>query len=108
MNIISRIRRVLNLKRRIRDLASLRFKGVNVYVMGTYGLKVFKDVDSLAASATEFSRIARYIPEGRRLYRETAIKQSGKFSPIKFDSGEELGSFLYALIMERKPRCVVC
>jgi predicted O-methyltransferase YrrM len=75
--------------------------------MGTYGLKVFKDVDSLAASATEFSRIASYIPDGRRLYREIASQQSGKISPIKFDSAEELGSFLYAFVMETKPKCVV-
>ena len=107
MNIISKIRQALSLKRRIRNLASLRFKGINAYVMGTYGLKVFKDVDNMASNTAEFSKIAPYIPEGRRIYRETSHQLSGKVSPIKFDSGEELGTFLYALIMERKPKCIV-
>ena len=107
MNVVSKILQALSLKRRIRNLVSLRFKGINVYVMGVFGLKVFKDVDSMASNTIEFSNIARYIPEGRRLYKETSIQLSGKISPIKFDSAEGLGSFLYAFIMERKPRRVV-
>jgi len=104
---ISKIRQALSLKRRIRNLAALRFKGINVHVMGAYRLRVFKDADSLTSNVLEFSKIASHLPEGRRLYRETSIQLSGKISPIKFDSGEELGSFLYAFIMEKKPQCVV-
>ena len=95
------------LRRQIRKLKNIRFKGINAYTIGTYGISVFKDVESLTSKVTQFRNVNQHVEEGRQLYRTMALKLSGKVSPIKFDSGEELGCFLYTFIMERKPRRVV-
>lgn len=91
----------------IRKLKNIRFKGINVYTIGTYGISVFKDVDLLTSEVPEFRHLNQHVEEGRQLYRTMSLKLSGKVSPVKFDSGEELGCFLYAFILEVKPKCVV-
>lgn len=107
MKAVTKERVISFLRRQLRKLKNVRFKGVNVYTIGSYGITVFKDVDSLVSDLNQFRNLSQHIEEGRRLYAVMSVKLSGKVSPIKFDSGEELGTFLYAFILEKKPKCVV-
>lgn len=108
MNAFSLLHRgIIHLQRHSRRLVNMRFKGINVYTIGTYGITLFKDVDTLTKNTSHFQEFDKFLEQGRVLYKETALRLSGKVSPIKFDSGEELGSFLYAFVMHKKPQCVV-
>lgn len=95
------------LRRQIRKLKNIRFKGINAYTIGTYGISMFKDVETLTSKVPQFRDLNQHVEEGRQLYRIMTLKLSGKVSPIKFDAGEEFGCFLYAFILKMKPKCVV-
>jgi len=93
--------------RDIKRIVKLRFKGVNLFILGGYGLEIYKDVDTFCFKVNEFSRLVPHIPQARALYESYSYSLSGKVAPAKFDSAEELAVFLYAYIVEFKPRVVI-
>ncbi len=105
INLVARIyKRII---RDIKRIINLRFKGVNLFILGSYGLEIFKDVDTLSSKVKDFSCLAPHIPQARALYDSYSDSLSGQVAPAKFDSAEELAVFLYSFIVEFKPRVVI-
>lgn len=95
------------LKRGMKEILKLRFKGINPFILGSFGISTYKDVDTLCKNVHEFNSLLPYIPYARAIYRKFSHLQSEKVAPAKFDSAEELAVFLYAFIAEFKPKVVV-
>lgn len=93
--------------RGIKQIIGLRFKGLNLFILGSYGLEIYKDVETLCLKVNDFGCLAPHIPQARELYARYSRALSGQVAPAKFDSAEELAVFLYAYVIAFKPRIII-